>query len=1077
MTRSGRRPAKLSSPRIHGAVTRERLFAWMDSQSSSPVIWIVGPAGAGKTTLVASYLSARALSPIWYQLDAGDADLSAFFAMLAQALPTTAKRKIPLLPKLTPEYFLDLPGFARRYFRSLFAQIPDSCTLVFDNHQDAATPVFNSLLREAFNEMPSGNRAIIISRVLPPPDLARLQVNGGLTVLDWGRLRFTPEETDAVARAYAVEEATVIAELHHTCDGWAAGIVLFLENARRTRVAMSVPSDQPYQTVFDYLATEVFERTEPEVQSFLRHTALLPHMTVAMAREVSGDANAERILARLYREHFFTDRREASEATYQYHALFREFLKARLVQDVAPEECDALFRRSAAILAKHGQISEAIELLTEVKAWSEIVPLLLQHAQARVEQGQMQTVRSWIDRIPEAVQAEVPWIGFWKGVCQLFQDPPAARRDLQFAYEKFVAQRDRTGQMMAVVVMIESYYLGWDRIRELGTWVDIMLEFFANGPEFPSPEIELRAVSVTAWALVVFDPRDPRLSELIRRAAILMELDIEVNQRLAAYCQILNCHSWLGHGADTRLLLSRIDSLVDQPDVTPFNRAFYVGVYRAFNITAYGAAVGEAIRGTHEALEIARMNGLYSIEPALLIHEVFPSWLLNDLERVDTLFREIESKLQPSQHAERYFFLHQRSTTELIRGKPDLAAEYARQARAVALEYDITFGVSWSAALLAMSLLEQGDARQALNQFEGARAFADSGSRMYRYEFGLIEADIRWQLGEHAECHRLLRECLAIGREEGLYVTKYWVPARLGRLLAIALGAGIEVEHTERLIRECNLSPPSPEVEHWPWPVKIYTLGRFAVLRNNVPLVSTGKSQHRLLDFIQVLIALGGRSVSAATLAETLWPGTDADSALSTLGSTLHRARKLLGDAEAITLSSGVVSINARRCWVDVWAFERGISQLATPTTAGGKELTGVELDTLQEQVLRSYSGPFLIDEAEMTWMLGMRERLRNRFHRAVALLGDHRERTQDWRGAANLYQRALEVDDRSEEIYRRLLTLQVRLGRGVEGLSTYERCRGMIAEAYGGKPSHAIEALRAQLIAGVPDCPVIDLR
>src|SRR3989304_5869928 len=105
----------------------------------------------------------------------------------------SSQRKAPLLPKITPEYLLDLPVSPRRYFRSFFAQIPGSCTLVFDNHQDAATPVFNSLLREAFTEMPPGNRVMIISRVPPPPELARPQVNGGLAVLDWGQLRFTAE--------------------------------------------------------------------------------------------------------------------------------------------------------------------------------------------------------------------------------------------------------------------------------------------------------------------------------------------------------------------------------------------------------------------------------------------------------------------------------------------------------------------------------------------------------------------------------------------------------------------------------------------------------------------------------------------------------------------------------------------------------------------------------------------------------------------------------------------------------------------------------------------------------------------
>jgi hypothetical protein len=50
MARFGGKLAKLSKPRIHGAVARERLFAWIDVQVETPVIRIIGPAGAGRTT-------------------------------------------------------------------------------------------------------------------------------------------------------------------------------------------------------------------------------------------------------------------------------------------------------------------------------------------------------------------------------------------------------------------------------------------------------------------------------------------------------------------------------------------------------------------------------------------------------------------------------------------------------------------------------------------------------------------------------------------------------------------------------------------------------------------------------------------------------------------------------------------------------------------------------------------------------------------------------------------------------------------------------------------------------------------
>lgn len=52
----------------------------------------------------------------------------------------------------------------------------------------------------------------------------------------------------------------------------------------------------------------------------------------------------------------------------------------------------------------------------------------------------------------------------------------------------------------------------------------------------------------------------------------------------------------------------------------------------------------------------------------------------------------------------------------------------------------------------------------------------------------------------------------------------------MARLCAFALAHGIEPDYARRLIRQRCLKSPGVEVECWPWPVKIYTLGRFSLV-------------------------------------------------------------------------------------------------------------------------------------------------------------------------------------------------------------------------------------------------------
>src|SRR5260370_30519919 len=133
MTRNASIPAKLVRPAQHGAFRRTGFFAVLDH--AGPVVWVSGPPGAGKTTLVASYIEVRRLRPLWYQVDDGDCDVASFFYYLRLAAMPPAPRPRWRLPLLTPENLAGLATFSRRGVEELFVGRPRPAALTLDNYQ------------------------------------------------------------------------------------------------------------------------------------------------------------------------------------------------------------------------------------------------------------------------------------------------------------------------------------------------------------------------------------------------------------------------------------------------------------------------------------------------------------------------------------------------------------------------------------------------------------------------------------------------------------------------------------------------------------------------------------------------------------------------------------------------------------------------------------------------------------------------------------------------------------------------------------------------------------------------------
>ncbi|HLS82966.1 MAG TPA: BTAD domain-containing putative transcriptional regulator [Steroidobacter sp.] len=1041
--------AKFSVPDAVRAAPRARLFERLDEARRGRVVWITAPPGAGKTTLVASYLKARKLRAIWYQLDAADTDVASFFLYLGLAAKQHAPRAADKLPALTAEYLAGLPAFSRNYFRRFYAIVQRTPIVFDDYHELGADSPVHAAIREGLAEVPAGQCVIVISRAAPPPTLARLCTLEDFTLLTWNELRFKPEECAAMVRMRLPPERFAelsLPELYRRAQGWVAGAILLLEQSGAAPAPAPVVGDP---LVFDYFAGEIFDRTDGRMQAFLVRTALLPHFTAELARAVTGMEDAEHLLADVDRQNYFLMKRSGGDAhyVYEYSPLFRNFLLDRGRRMLGAAELAQLKRHAAQQLADHGEIEACAALLVEIEDWQSLVSMLAQHAPRLLREGRYQTLSEWLRAVPEPWRDGNPWLAYFLGVCRLPFDFGEARGLFERAYEGFAREGAVEGEYLAWAGIADTFLYAWSDFKPADRWIEAFDHLRRRHPDFPSRDLETRVIAGTFGLLSFRKPQHPDLPSLAARLEALLLEDIDPVLRMTAANHLMLYHNWwTGRLDKVTELVARLKPFADTREIAPFVRIVWEGILTiSYWMTAENeAAAAAAQRG----LALAETSGVQLWNSMLLSQASVAAATSGNWEQARALLARMREQVVPGRWLEG-LLLHYFSFMEAAqREDAQEMLEHATAALRSCEQAGVVWGEGYTRTILARARYAAGDRDGARAELATARSIA-SELRCSNQHYSLYEAEAEFAYAEADEPALLesLRRLFAVMREQGFVNSAWWRDATMARWCRIALEHGIETTVVRRLIHLRRLLPDGPAVhlERWPWPIKIYTLGVFRIEIDDKPLHFIGKVQKRPLELLKALIAFGGRVVNESQLAEALWPHADGDAAHNAFVTTLQRLRKLLSHKEALIYQEGRLSLNDRMCWLDAWALE---------TVNAGADPAGLQSG------IALYRGAFLAQDLDASWTIPARERLRQRFVRHACDLVRARMAQAQWDEALRCCEQALEHADTAEELYQQLMTCHARLGRSADVLATYRRCRDVLAARLGTGPSTRTEAL-----------------
>ncbi len=867
--------SKITPPVLLDTIPRRRLFRFIDASCRKQnIIWICGPPGSGKTTLAAGYIRNRKLPCLWYRIDEQDADPGSFFHYLGLAARRVAPRRRIPLPHFTREYLSNLSIFTKSWFEALCRRFPIPSVVVFDDCQNLPpdSPLHQAIVGALEQVLPEkGIGIFLISRDKPLPVTARLRSKGLLNSINWKDLRLTVEESLRIARLRMAGGQRVsrerIEKIHEKTLGWAAGLVLMLEKKGPDE---EIPDDLSMTgflapaAVFDYFSNELFRGLEEETQDFLLKTSFLHQIKDDTAMRLTGNRSASLLLAELARKNCFTFEYESSSdaVTYSYHPLLRDFLQEEAKRRFTQEELNGVKRSTAAVLREAGDIESAIELLRETGDGDDLSAMIIGQALSLMAQGRYQTLERWIRGIPEDHRVREPWILYWHGASRTPFNLSEARGWFERAFPLFEEWDDPAGLFLTWSGIVDTIAYEWADFILLDRWLAVLRNLMERYPEFPSPEVSGNMTKSIFCALMLRRPHAPEIAEWERRLVSVIQDNSSADYRILIAYPLIYYHLWVSGDHARGGMIFEMVRPVSPKEVSPLALiAWHVIEASWYGMTNRGEDCRKAI---DMGFKVARETGIHTYDFMLSMNQISLCLCMGQISAAKRHLKELSAIIDRTQRLNLSHYHYLASWAEWLEGNHGVALEHARRSVEIAERLGGPFPLATTLNALAQVLYSSGmGGKAAAALSKSLQISGKMNGKLLLCRGLLLKSAMELEKGQAGACVRTLRKALSIGREQNYLIFSWWDRQMMTRLCTRALEEGIEVDYVQSLIRERGLAidPIALNIEGWPWRLKIATLGRFEVIKDESPIPLTGKTHKKPLEMLKVIIALGGRNV------------------------------------------------------------------------------------------------------------------------------------------------------------------------------------------------------------------------
>ncbi len=1103
--------SKVTPPHLPQILHRPRLISLIDENKDKKLILILGQAAQGKTTLGTSYVQGSNIPFAWVNLERDDSYPVTLFQLIVQSLQHALKEihfsHLLSYPQEVMGPRQEIPLY-RKWTQSVFKEVSRPIQVVMDG-LDRLSPDASSfeLLQVLVEESPPNIHFLMLSREIPPPvlEFQHLKMKRQALILTNEDLAFNQDETkEFFKKVKRISfEADQLKKIHSATEGWIGGLILlgeFMVRVQEPDRGKFISEDFPdhfKREIFQYFGKEIFSSLSEEGQEFLVKSSFIDLIEPAFMADLLGMEHSEEILRELVKKnlfaHSFYDQKKGW--LFQYHHLFRDFLKAKWITSVGLQEQRSLLLKTGAFYEQRGELENSVRYYLEARAFPQAASVLERVGIDLLHKGRTEDLSRWLLALPDEMVRDNPWLILYLAMTRRFVAGGENLIALQKAYTLFKERGDKKGMLISLAQLIGTSILGGSYSKPIESLIDesegilqrsgldenlhdraFLLFFVGLGHILGTGDIrkgvwacqnahsiakQLRNVSLEAYALCFsafgfvllgeFSLADAAQKKIENFAEKTVYPEIRANE-LMVQCLLANHR---GEFDEAALLVQKLQEEIEKNGLVHMYP--WIHEVSGYLKAAQGEfAEAEKIGKQYLSAALGLNNGLLKGSALRLLGLTYlhKGDFKEAKEAVDQSIRVFSSEAPSRYHVNRNRIKMGLILTHL--------KEYqtAEKALGEALQYfsSISSYISLAEIHFAIAFLLH------------AQGMNDEGATHLRTGFRIAK-DKKYEYFYNLGPKYLIKACLLMLELNVEEATDY----------IIQVFTRFSFAAEDQLVKLSTHPDPSVREKVWETRRKIHrskvptlrirTLGAFQVFRGDSPMEDAEWDRIQPKRLLEAMISYGGRSVPKEVLIDELWPEENPGAAEKNFKTTLQRLRKSLEpsihkdfSSSYVHLHDNAVHLDPELCRVDAQQF------LSLLGAAEEKKKRGDAKGALSlyTEAMEIYKGDFLPAELYAPWSNKKREELKRNFIELLNRMATLYEKQGVAKKAMDCYKKAIEQDPLLEEAYQRLMTLYFNKGMYNDALKTYEACKKALKRELKTKPDSTTSAIYRKVLERV---------